>query len=562
MSLSEKFRKYKVSRSAQLERFNTKVWRGGNLSTMLIDDSLCEEIQDNKIVKIVKKLGKGVFGTAYLVHIEGMGEKEFALKEVISKLEIEYIVVNKNRRTYDQIGDYIQEKYYIPKNIFFKLNSVTDPSKKPEIILTRTTMEVKVLLPENLKQCHSLKELYHPLTETTTKVPKGSWICENYDPLGDFYFGELCSSLYLTGQSINFLPVFGYSTCSTADKKAVDDSSILDNILENVIRDAEESLTSEIYMTKDKQLTMKISDELDQLEDDKEKIEKMTPADKIDLLEYYMNLIKKYPSGKDYSLSKTSLSHLRGMRDQGMSSYILMQKIDGELAKFFNAFKFGANFDKKSLHAFYIQLLHSIAMMQERYKMNHGDLHSRNIFIEVVSDKKAMFNGQNLNKADYYHYHAYGNDFYFEAVPFIVKIGDFGLSRQFTSDRIVMSNWVNDEASQPGGDPLGFFINWFSTSYDVLYSFYSIMKQLDLLSFDDKCTKMIYDKVLFRKNERHDLNSFDENFVSRTLRPTNQFVVDKDKEGFGPLSLLTPEIFEEYTKRPPSNKKVVTLGRL
>lgn len=161
--------------------------------------------------------------------------------------------------------------------------------------------------------------------------------------------------------------------------------------------------------------------------------------------------------------------------------YIVMDKIDGEWgnnASCQRADTYIKHVPDNHIHdvqrGVFIQLMFAIAFYQHRYQLSHNDLHSKNIFIEYVTDKNE-FNGEKYIDAEWYHYHLTGKgnqqarDVYIPAIPVILKIGDFGLSVKHSEpvvgDKMVFTTGYDQDDGHGPWIP-----NVFMPSYDSLYS--------------------------------------------------------------------------------------------
>lgn len=549
----------------QRKRFD-KINASGDLPLILIDDDLCQDFQEN--INVKKKLGQGVQGTAYLVDVPGMGESQFVLKELISPVKDQIVPIRGDNVTYEDLAKFVKRKYFIPEKVIYSINNVKDP--KDGVMITQVGKDrfTQLVLPEKLVDCITDKKLYHPIAGTSTRVPPNSWICDDYEPLSDFYFGQLCSSLYTSGQSINFLPLFGYARCPPKKEITVSPQTVereLRKIINFVSRIVEEKVLEDYsYDDEEKRLARQRVREM------KSVLSNLGSLSTKEKLEYINEFASFFTSITGDQLNiNNELSIASGLKSNNeIYSYLLMQKIDTTLRQTTPSMfiqKEGEKyiFNKKNIHSLLFQILHSLALMQEKFGLIHGDLHDDNIFIEFVKED-TIFNDKHVADADYFHYKVGDIDFYLPATSFIVKIGDFGLTKQITQGRIVMDNWANREASALEGDVNGFFTNWFSTSYDILFSVHTILRKFKLNRFIDPTFRSLIKKVFSVKNESVDesINTLQYKFVRTTGRPTNRMVVEKDNDGVTPRNVLTSdEIFGVYTQKP-SNGKIITFGTI
>jgi len=152
-------------------------------------------------------------------------------------------------------------------------------------------------------------------------------------------------------------------------------------------------------------------------------------------------------------------------------NYVFMQKISGSFTSFKSCIIKKDTEEKyynpEILNVLYIQILHAISVYQRQYKLSHNDLHTENIFIELIK-KGTKYDEQELSDADWFHYHIDGVDIYLPYVPMLVKIGDFGLSFKFSEPMIGDEYVIEDGYDQDDG--VGAVVpNWYAPSYDSVY---------------------------------------------------------------------------------------------
>jgi len=112
--------------------------------------------------------------------------------------------------------------------------------------------------------------------------------------------------------------------------------------------------------------------------------------------------------------------------------------------------------------SFIVQILHTIAVYQSMYKISHNDLHLENIFYVKVC-KDSRFNGQSLYDAEWFHYSIGEVDLYLPALPYIVKIADFGRSFKWSEPIVGDRSILYDNPKEP------WIPNWYLAQYDSLY---------------------------------------------------------------------------------------------
>ena len=490
---------------------------------ILLDDHLCKDLKDETI-RVIYEIGKGAYGRVFSVTLDGES-KEFALKQMTPGVEEREFEFKKSQVRYSDVSNYLREHHYVPPKIFYTINNIVNPDETVEgIPVQKGRYEYKFNVPKKMMECPNVKTITHPVTEEIIPVPYGSWICYGIDVFAEFYFAQVLSQEYTSGKCINFLQTYGYSQC-------IDGDSLSFYILMEMIDEPFDNILDVAF---------------------------------------------------DENNEKTNEYVIRPIDDQPE----------------FWTLKY------ETVNPLIFQVAFALSVMQEKYNIVHCDLHPGNVFLSKI-DQGTVFNKQNLDDADYYHYQYKGVDYYFprEMFPYIVKIGDFGLSKQFLPDKFIVNKLHidnNDQYIGEGGDPLAQRPSWMTKSYDILFFLYALWSNGEAyrtMSADETIQK-IYEKAFLFKDDDRDVedlendytynqtilpmidenviddedlegwedynnqNYFDNMFSNETNRPLFPFTTKKDSEGFSPGSLLTSEIFKEYTKKPSRDKKVVTLGRM
>ena len=184
---------------------------GGHLVEYLTSTSeICPLIGSE--IKLIKELGKGKYGTAYLVKIDGMGEKEYVAKVNNQKCSHENIDIGDKPRALLDIAESLEDKYMIPSETFISLNG-----ENPRKMYTRGSH--KFIFPGYAKMCLTSKITKYKRFDGMGDVviPKGSYICST-EEYSEYVIGILCGELYRKGVSINFLDVFGFASCPDENK--------------------------------------------------------------------------------------------------------------------------------------------------------------------------------------------------------------------------------------------------------------------------------------------------------------------------------------------------------
>jgi hypothetical protein len=200
--------KFKFShRTETLDIINT----GGHLVEYLSKSSeICPLV--NSEIKFIRELGKGEYGTAFLIKINGMGEKEYVAKVNDNKCKYINLHLDKDK-TLRMIAEKLETDNMIPIKTFMELNG-----DEPEKIYSKGTH--KFIYPSYAKMCLTTETVNYPKNNKTGEVivvPKGSYVCDS-ESYSEYIIGILCGDLYRKGVSINFLDVFGFASCPQENK--------------------------------------------------------------------------------------------------------------------------------------------------------------------------------------------------------------------------------------------------------------------------------------------------------------------------------------------------------
>ena len=113
-----------------------------------------------------------------------------------------------------------------------------------------------------------------------------------------------------------------------------------------------------------------------------------------------------------------------------------------------------------------VQIMFGVAVLQT-LGIVHGDLKDDNIFIERVTEN-TVWDGLNVQDAKYFKYVLNGTPFYLPACPYIVKIGDWGLSCKYSKPMILNKTTMETGYDQYDGEG-PWLPNWCAKAYDPLH---------------------------------------------------------------------------------------------
>lgn len=219
---------------------------GGSIVEFLANDSpICNLI--GKDIILEKELGKGNFGTVYLINFPKLGLKnKFVVKELEINVEEEYVSNEyfsydkipslspyATQLTTEQIAEYLQDQFN--PNIFIALNG------GPNVMYE---LDDKIFIPEFARNClqhekSQFKKIDSP--KEIIKIPANSYLCPN-ENYSEFMINLLVSeTFFYSGSCINFIGVLDMITCTDKTKQYIFMEKIDTNF--KIILSKEQSMT-------------------------------------------------------------------------------------------------------------------------------------------------------------------------------------------------------------------------------------------------------------------------------------------------------------------------------
>ena len=114
------------------------------------------------------------------------------------------------------------------------------------------------------------------------------------------------------------------------------------------------------------------------------------------------------------------------------------------------------------LRAMIFQVIYTLAVLQERFKFMHNDLHTGNVLIQSV---------KNIKKNEVIEYTFKGQKYFVPRLPFIPKLWDFDFATTFDSDEFENIKVVKDTYRNYGIRPE------FNPSYDLHFFLQSLLRE-------------------------------------------------------------------------------------
>jgi len=208
-----------------------------------------------------------------------------------------------------------------------------------------------------------------------------------------------------------------------------------------------------------------------------------------------------------------------------IKQYMFMEKADTSLRKEFMYLPID------TLDSLYIQLLHAIALIQEKYMIVHGDLHLDNILLKMGKNVCLEYN--------------VGDDtvIYTPSTVFTAYPADWGMAVKYNETcvgniRVLKSDFGD---SQP---------NYFSFSYDVVYLTNSFMLEMKRNNNESPFIKKIYEWITHRVISLIPEQIYYFKKGSNTYRPKSENL-DKYFLHVSAMSILkNADIMGQYMKKP------------
>lgn len=243
--------------------------------------------------------------------------------------------------------------------------------------------------------------------------PRGSYLCDD-GTYPEYIIGLICSNLYESGTSINFLNMFGFGICDYT------------SVYNDVYKKYENRKRGEHHSDK----------------------------------------------GIDFFENPGSLDPVK------IGDYTFMERIHGDVNGLFSKLTSSKTTSKlllaETADSIFVQVMFGISCMQRVHGIQHNDLHLGNVFYEDVNiaakeGKYTTFKGKKINgKTRLIHYIIDGKNIFAPFTGVVAKIGDFGFSvKHFTpivsaKDKTIKGTYNNDVPQ------------WRDDSYDMLYSVASL----------------------------------------------------------------------------------------
>lgn len=216
-----------------------------------------------------------------------------------------------------------------------------------------------------------------------------------------------------------------------------------------------------------------------------------------------------------------------------VKQYFFMERIDGTVRK--------SKLSNQINDSLYAQLVLAIEFMQKAFSLQHGDLHTDNMFYQKIT-KDTEYGGVKLYDADYFEYRLYDTKFFIPNKGYILKVGDFGISVKY-SFPLVGNKTVIESGYKHF---FGFFgiPNAFTKSYDLVFS-----------TGDMKNHSPLANKV-FDMIQQYSKHSIDPKFG----RPY-PVSLDYLDTFASPTDILLGSYFEKFREKPSSGK-IVLVGEI
>jgi len=234
-------------------------------------------------------------------------------------------------------------------------------------------------------------------------------------------------------------------------------------------------------------------------------------------------------------------------KDGQVSQYVFMEKIDTTLKKLL---KKRENFQSFTIAVLMIQVIHAIGVYQKEFKLQHTDLSTKNVFIEEIKPT-TKFNDANIQTAEYFRYDVGDKPLYLPYIPWIVKIGDFGMSVKYSYPIVAPKNSLRGAENIP---------NWYTKNYDILFFVNNMFTHHN----DDLFVRKICKEILKMSRENtkgsvEEIETLFYNFFSLESGRPESWTLEKVFNKITPESILTnTKIVGKFLK---PQKNAVFMGK-
>lgn len=211
---------------------------------------------------------------------------------------------------------------------------------------------------------------------------------------------------------------------------------------------------------------------------------------------------------------------------EGFHQFMFMAKADTTLRKEI------AFLSIEEINSLYVQLLHALAIIQDKYMIVHGDLHLENILLK-------------MDRAVCRSYKFGSETVYSPPCKFIAFPADWGMAVKYGGVHVGNSDILK-----------GFFgdstPNFFSASYDIVFMTKSFLVTLNKTGMKSAFIRKISDWIFFKANQVIDPEEvYYFKKEGNTYRPKPSSL-EKYFNHVSPLNILNnADLMGEYMKKPP-----------
>ena len=282
--------------------------------------------------------------------------------------------------------------------------------------------------------------------------------------------------------------------------------------------------------------------------------------------EYYCSLLvaSLYRKGKCINFIDTFSFATCGDSD-GTNQYIFMEQIDTTLFGFYTSVKSAGQAD-----GLVVQMLFALEIMQQKYKLQHNDLHAENMFIERIRPG-TTWGGTNLIEADWFAYKIDNVILYIPTSGIIMKIGDFGMSVKYKTPVVGSKYIMREGARGKTGKPGDIGDRWHPNTYTPGYDTVMVVSEFMDLFPSAIIPKLLVADMIGVQTSNVSMDILQED-IDKKLEPMWQdgenWRIKISEFGRAPLKNITPgkllksNAFFKYRKLPPAGKTIVFLGEI
>ena len=235
-------------------------------------------------------------------------------------------------------------------------------------------------------------------------------------------------------------------------------------------------------------------------------------------------------------------------KGSNVSQYTFMEKIDASLVSVVDQYK-----NEREIAAAYLQIVHAVALYQKYARVVHGDLHTANVF--VLNKNSVKWKGEELKDQDYFEYVVGKHSYFIKAsdVPYIMKIGDFGLSVLHGPSKVIGDSYVFEN----GYDQYDGYGPWIPNYYNEAYDLLVVTERFRMAFPHSTFIKKVMAWMLEIPHPDMVANIYAEMINPTSRRPLLHYL-NTNFQHVSPKALMEQDFFiKEFAERPKGDGMII-----